>query len=326
VAYTYSAVAGTHLYRVVGVVGGIEVYAECSVDAGPPYRLNCGGRPHIDGHNRPWIPDELFVTNLEHTSESFDVTPVANTEEESLFQSERWLSGQAGEGIYYAFPIDMLEPGTTCAVELYFDEMCVDCRTDIGPDGIPGTIDDDGFGRTFNVAIEGRMVLVGFQPAVEASFEAGRRLPGGEAFIAIQRSFLSSDVNGNGTLDIHLYDIGGGNPPGNPKISAMAVSEGRIGILTGDFNGDDKVDIADPIGLLRYLFRNGRRSACEKAADANNNGELEIADGIRILSFLFDGQPLEAPDGSRIGPDDSFCKSYSLSEIGELGCTAPCAF
>ena len=70
---------------------------------------------------------------------------MANTTEDFLYQSERWFSGLTGEGIHYALPVDMLEAGATLAVDLYFDEMCLDCRTEIGPDGVPGTIDDDGF-------------------------------------------------------------------------------------------------------------------------------------------------------------------------------------
>ena len=175
------------------------------------------------------------------------------------------------------------------------------------------------------MTIEGQAALPTFQPAVEASAEAGRRLPGGEAFIAVRRLFAVTDRDGNGQIDIQLWDLGGGNSPGDPKISAIAVFEQANGILTGDVNGDGTVDIADAIGLLAFQFVDGPVPRCMKAADANDDSRVDIADAITILSYLFRREAMIAPDGSRITPAGSFCKSYSLNDIDDLGCEAPCS-
>ena len=56
--------------------------------------------------------------------------------------------------------------------------------------------------------------------------------------------------------------------------------------VRGDTNGDETVDIADPIGLLTYLFASGFLP-CLEAADGNNDGQVDVADPIYILAWLF---------------------------------------
>jgi len=63
----------------------------------------------------------------------------------------------------------------------------------------------------------------------------------------------------------------------------------------GDVNADGKIDLADPISALGYMF-GGTDIPCPDAADANDDGRLNIADAVRILTYLFgDGLPLPFP-------------------------------
>ena len=58
-----------------------------------------------------------------------------------------------------------------------------------------------------------------------------------------------------------------------------------------DVNLDDKIDISDPISILRLLFRESEGSdlTCEDAVDTNDDGKLNIADATSALGFLFKG-------------------------------------
>jgi hypothetical protein len=58
----------------------------------------------------------------------------------------------------------------------------------------------------------------------------------------------------------------------------------------GDANQDAKVNISDPVSILRHLFMAGGRLGCRKAADANDDGKLDLSDAVSILQFLFLGQ------------------------------------
>lgn len=73
--------------------------------------------------------------------------------------------------------------------------------------------------------------------------------------------------------------------------------------VRGDVNGDGKLDIADPILTLQYLFGTDAQLPCEDAADANDDGVLNIADAVFELSFLFTpGVVMPEPSGEP-GPD-----------------------
>jgi hypothetical protein len=58
----------------------------------------------------------------------------------------------------------------------------------------------------------------------------------------------------------------------------------------GDVDGDLRLDITDPIGLLGFLFLGASEPPCADAADSDDSGEINISDAIRLLGFLFLGQ------------------------------------
>ncbi len=81
-----------------------------------------------------------------------------------------------------------------------------------------------------------------------------------------------------------------------------AVCSAQVEVVVGGrfkrglVNADDKIDIADPIFLLTYLFARGPVPACMDAADANDDGSVNIADAIKILGHLFaQAGPLPPP-------------------------------
>ncbi len=88
--------------------------------------------------------------------------------------------------------------------------------------------------------------------------------------------------------------------------------------MRGDANADGKLDIADAVRVLGYLFGGGATTLdCLDAADANDDGKLDVADAVKILGHLFAATgPLPQPFGA-CGPDPS---------DDALGCVkfAPC--
>jgi hypothetical protein len=68
--------------------------------------------------------------------------------------------------------------------------------------------------------------------------------------------------------------------------------------VRADANGDLRVDIADPIWMLSYLFQSGQPSLCADATDANDDGRVDISDAIYTLSYLFQGGPSPRPPGA----------------------------
>jgi len=90
---------------------------------------------------------------------------------------------------------------------------------------------------------------------------------------------------------------------------------GDIYILMGNVNDDDKVNIADAVALLQYLFAAGKPPVCAKAADTNDDNKLDIADAIKILGYLFSQQSMLAPDHSTVTAATNACKGYAAEGI-----------
>jgi len=88
-----------------------------------------------------------------------------------------------------------------------------------------------------------------------------------------------------------------------------------IYVLMGNVNSDAKVDIADAIALLGYLFGGGPPPVCAKGADTNDDNKIDIADAVKILGYLFSGQAMIAPDHSTVTAANNVCRGYAADGI-----------
>jgi tetratricopeptide (TPR) repeat protein len=144
-------------------------------------RINCGGGDTTSPDGRNWSRDRFAMGGEGST---LYVGEIAETDADFLYQSERWFSESERPGAGYHVP---LPPGGY-RVSLHFAE--VSWR-------VPGT-------RSFDVVIEGRKVLGGFEPLLF-----------GFATARIETTVVQVE---DGMLDIELVH---GN--GNPTVSGIEI-------------------------------------------------------------------------------------------------------
>jgi len=89
--------------------------------------------------------------------------------------------------------------------------------------------------------------------------------------------------------------------------------------VRGDVNADGKINIADAITALGFLFSQGK-IVCVDAADVNDDGKVNVADPITLLQYQFAGGKPPPPPFDACGYDQNL-------EAPELGCVSfpPCA-
>ncbi len=71
----------------------------------------------------------------------------------------------------------------------------------------------------------------------------------------------------------------------------------------GDSNSDGSIDIADPIFVLGYLFRDAAPPGCLEAANVNDDSALDIADVVYMLSYIFRSMSPPRPPFPACGVD-----------------------
>jgi|RhiMethySRZTD1v2_1073278.scaffolds.fasta_scaffold78449_4 hypothetical protein len=75
-----------------------------------------------------------------------------------------------------------------------------------------------------------------------------------------------------------------------PSLVANPDTETIPGLFVrGDTNNDGKVNIADCVFLLNYLFTGGSKTACYEVGDVNDDKGQDISDAVYLLVFLFQG-------------------------------------
>ena len=88
------------------------------------------------------------------------------------------------------------------------------------------------------------------------------------------------------------------------------------------------MDIGDAIANLNYQFVEPV-TCCKKNLDTNNDEKVDLADVITILNYLYTEGSLKAPDGTElIGGGASGCFFYTYEALGVVAdweCDTPCA-
>jgi hypothetical protein len=82
-----------------------------------------------------------------------------------------------------------------------------------------------------------------------------------------------------------------------PAITFLSTFTPAGTLLRGDANRDDRVNLADAIFTLNFLYRGGPAPPCEDAADADDDGKISMEDPIVTLWYLFLGEDGIRPPG-----------------------------
>ncbi len=133
---------------------------------------------------------------------------------------------------------------------------------------------------------------------------------GGDPDATIQVDWGDGTVDSGmpvGSIISHLYQL---DPefPIRTTVTPVLTVENQLGsdqfagepmtlVLSGDFNLDGSIDIADVISILNYLFQEPVTNDCLLAGDFNGDAAIDIADAIYGLNYIFaDGPAPEIPN------------------------------
>ena len=292
--------------------------------------INCGGPEFVDALGRVWLEDTIenpspyLVSPNVHTANfglgfagvdvEADEYIFDNAIEQDIFPAERWDDGD----VVYEFT--GLPPGTYEVVLLFAEFCCSNGCQDIDDPQQSG-----GPCRVFDAYINGEQILDQFAQAVEAARLVGVD-PAGTAGYRIGLSVVE-EVTTNGTIEIMLNDLGGGNPPENAGIKGIMLlsTDGPAPVpdeicdngTDDDRDGDVDCDDSDcselAVCIPDEICDNGIDDDRDGAADcddndcvddancagpgeptfvrgdSNSDGSVNLTDGVIPLLFLFSG-------------------------------------
>ncbi len=96
----------------------------------------------------------------------------------------------------------------------------------------------------------------------------------------------------------------------NDNVVRPQLTDGQVTIrkafIRGDSNQDKRIDIADCVYTLQYIFLGGRSPKCLDAADVNNDTRLDISDPIFLIQYMFLGGPQPSSPFPMPGVDPDF--------------------
>jgi eukaryotic-like serine/threonine-protein kinase len=154
-------------------------------------RINCGGDDNVGTNGASWGRDRFFtVGGSRFRFGAVRVaTPIEGTEDDAIYQTERWFSPHRGGSAGYRIP---LPPGEY-RVTLHFAEIYWPARDRAS-----------GFRRSFDVRIEGKTVLEDYSP-LEKGFAVADARP---FTIAVSDGILDIEF-------VHRVE--------NPKVSGIEI-------------------------------------------------------------------------------------------------------
>ena len=88
---------------------------------------------------------------------------------------------------------------------------------------------------------------------------------------------------GIGQVEAQVADEAGSNVN---KAVYLTISGGYI---CGDSNADGKVNVADAVKIISYVFAGGDPPDPLESADTNCDSRVNVADAVKIISYVFAG-------------------------------------
>ncbi|MBI4602777.1 MAG: hypothetical protein HY721_12540 [Planctomycetes bacterium] len=119
--------------------------------------------------------------------------------------------------------------------------------------------------------------------------------PGGQA--RTTQIKLTDKLGGDRPLEVLVVVAGNGIVPDSSDTLTLNLSASqptdRPIFIRGDANNDRRVDIADGIWIINFLFYAGQITACAPAADSNADGKRDLSDAMYIFNHQL--QPGRTP-------------------------------
>lgn len=116
----------------------------------------------------------------------------------------------------------------------------------------------------------------------------GLDAPASASLVAAPAELAVGQMDGAGLRDIVLV------LPEATQVATVLVTESSshpVTFIRGDTNGDGRVDIADAVRALDYLFGGWPGADCMEAFDIDDSRNLNVTDPIYLLNHLFLGGP-----------------------------------
>ncbi len=122
------------------------------------------------------------------------------------------------------------------------------------------------------------------------------------------RWVAAGDFTGEGQLDLAVaLNLPAGEADQVAVIvnatAAPSADQNRNGVVDaceffrGDVDRNLRLSIADPIGILHFLFQGVNGLSCLEASDVDDNGLVNLSDAVALLLYLFQGGPAPPPPG-----------------------------
>jgi immune inhibitor A len=85
----------------------------------------------------------------------------------------------------------------------------------------------------------------------------------------------------------------GAKPASNPETPYSPLAPFTIAApyVCGDANGDRKINVADAVYLINYVFKHGTAPVPIQAGDANADGKVNVADVVYLINRIFKAGP-----------------------------------
>ncbi len=87
------------------------------------------------------------------------------------------------------------------------------------------------------------------------------------------------------------------------SVSNVAEITPELWFVRGRVNDDARVDLADAITLLSFLFSGGSAPEPREAGDVNDDGSIDLSDAVYLLDFLFRGRAAPPAPFPEPGPE-----------------------
>ncbi|MBI4583008.1 MAG: hypothetical protein HY717_03145 [Planctomycetes bacterium] len=135
------------------------------------------------------------------------------------------------------------------------------------------------------------------------------------SFAMLEELLAMDDLTGPNEFRDADNDIRNGTPHIKQIVPAFESLLKEVKYLRGDVDGSGEADVSDAIGILIFLFVDGKLPKCLSAFDADDSGAVDITDPIALLNFLFlGGEPPPAPfsacgavEGNKLWCKESNC-------------------